>query len=83
MSTMISAVPKAKSIYQTNDLTLASFLRCCNFELSNIKNYNGRTIFVFEDSPELRSAILDYANDAVVAVRTFSSTMRDLKAITR
>ncbi|HET9480029.1 MAG TPA: cytochrome D1 domain-containing protein, partial [Pyrinomonadaceae bacterium] len=49
----------------------------------NIKQNNGRTLFVFEESPELRTAILDFANDAVVAVRSFCSTMRDLKAITR
>ena len=49
----------------------------------NIKQNNGRTLFSFQESPELRLAILDYANDAVVAVRSFCSTMRDLKAITR
>ncbi|HVF22825.1 MAG TPA: cytochrome D1 domain-containing protein, partial [Pyrinomonadaceae bacterium] len=36
-----------------------------------------------QESPELRKAILDFANDAVIAVRSFCSTMRDLKAITR
>lgn len=75
--------PERKTTYQTNDLALASFLRCRSFQIANIKESGGRTAFVFEDTPELRAAVLDYANDAVVAVRTFSSTMRDLKAITR
>ena len=51
--------------------------------IENIKQNNGRTLFIFQESPELRSAILDFANDAAIAVRSFCSTMRDLKAITR
>ncbi|MDT5293466.1 MAG: hypothetical protein QOJ76_346 [Acidobacteriota bacterium] len=69
--------------YETSDLMLASFLRCRNFNIEDIKRHSSRTIFVFEDSPQLRHAIIDYANDATVAVRSFCSTMRDLKAITR
>src|SRR5688572_20245675 len=72
-----------KENYQTTDLTLTSFLRCRGFQIESIKQNNGRTLFVFQESPELRTAILDFANDAVVAVRSFCSTMRDLKAITR
>jgi hypothetical protein len=69
--------------YDTTDLTLASFLRARNFTISNIRRQNGKTVFVFEDTPQLRGAVLEYANDGSVSVRTFCSTMRDLKAITR
>ena len=69
--------------YDTSDLTLASFLRCRSFTINNIRRQNGKTIFVFEDSPRLRDAVLEYANDGSVSVRTFCSTLRDLKAITR
>lgn len=69
--------------YQTTDLTLTSFLRCRGFQIESIKQNNGRTLFIFQESPELRTAILEFANDASVAVRSFCSTMRDLKAITR
>jgi hypothetical protein len=69
--------------FDTPDLTLASFLRCRDFKISNIRRQNGRTVFVFEDTPQLRSAVLEYANDGSVSVRTFCGTMRDLKAITR
>src|ERR1044071_3929673 len=72
-----------KQTYQTTDLTLTSFLRCRGFAIESIKQNNGRTLFIFQESPELRKAILDFANDAVIAVRSFCSTMRDLKAITR
>jgi hypothetical protein len=70
-------------VYETTDLTLASFLRCRNFQINNIRRTNGRTTFVFDDSPQLRSTVLEYANDGNVSVRSFCSTMRDLKAITR
>ena len=69
--------------YETTDLTLASFLRCRSFAINNIRRQNGRTVFVFDDTPLLRTAVLEYANDAAVSVRSFCSTMRDLKAITR
>lgn len=80
---MDSSAPELKQSYQTTDLTLTCFLRCRGFAIENIKQTNGRSLFIFQESPELRRAILDYANDEVVAVRSFCSTMRDLKAITR
>lgn len=72
-----------RQAYETTDLTLASYLRCRNFQIENIKRQQGRTTFVFADTSELRLALLDYANDGPVSVRSFCSTMRDLKAITR
>lgn len=69
--------------YDTSDLMLASFLRCRSFLINNIRRQNGKTFFVFEDTSQLRNAVLDYANDGSVSVRSFCSTMRDLKAITR
>lgn len=69
--------------YETTDLTLASFLRSRSFHIEDIKRCNGRATFVFADTPELRSAVLDFANDGPVSVRTFCNTLRDLKAITR
>jgi hypothetical protein len=69
--------------YDTSDLSLASFLRCRSFPINDIRRQNGKTVFVFEDSTQLRNAVLEYANDGSVSVRTFCSTLRDLKAITR
>src|SRR5215213_9089447 len=82
-NTMNSVLPESNPSYQTTDLTLTSFLRCQGFAIENIRQNNGRTLFIFQESPELRRAILDFANDSAVAVRSFCSTMRDLKAITR
>lgn len=79
----MSPVKPPAQTYETSDLTLASFLRCRSFAINDIRRLNGRTVFVFDDTPPLRSAVLEYANDAAVSVRSFCSTMRDLKAITR
>ena len=69
--------------FRTSDLTLASFLQCRGFAIAALTRENGKTSFDFEDSTELRGAVLEYANNGSVAVRTFCGTMRDLKAITR
>jgi DNA-binding beta-propeller fold protein YncE len=81
--TVDSISSKPKQTYQTSDLTLTSFLRCRGFQIENIRQNNGRTLFSFPESPELRLAILDFANDSTINVRSFCSTMRDLKALTR
>jgi hypothetical protein len=73
----------ARAPFETTDLMLASFLRCRSFAIEELKRQNGKTVFVFDDSTQLRQSLLDYANDGTVAVRSFCSTMRDLKAITR
>ena len=79
----MNSIETGQRTYDTTDLTLASFLRCRSFNINNIKRQNGKTVFVFEDSSQLRDAVLEYANDGSVSVRTFSNTLRDLKAITR
>lgn len=70
-------------LFETSDLNLASFLRCRDFTIQDIRRENGRAVFVFADSPELHCAVLEFANDGLIPVRSFSNTLRDLKAITR
>lgn len=83
MKNMMNPSQTSHRSYDTTDLTLASFLRSRNFRIEDIKRTNGRATFVFADTPELRAAVLDFANDGPVSVRTFCNTLRDLKAITR
>lgn len=80
---MMNPSADARRFFETTDLTLASFLRCRGFQIESFKRQNGRTSFIFADAPPLRQAVLDFANDGAVAVRSFCGTMRDLKAITR
>lgn len=50
--------------FETPDLNLASFLRCGTSTIVRLKRQNQtKTIFMFEDSPELRHAIVEYANE--------------------
>ncbi len=70
-------------LFETSDLNLSSFLRCRNFPIVDIFRQDGRSIFAFAESPELRRAVLEYANDGPVQVRSFCSTLRDLKGMTR
>jgi hypothetical protein len=74
---------ESQTVFRTSDLTLASFLRSRGLTIGELNRQDGKTSFVFADSKELRAAVLDYANDGRVAVRTFCGTLRDLKAITR
>ena len=48
-------------MYQTTDLTLTSFLRCRGFHIENIKQVNGRTLFIFQETPELRTIAPNHA----------------------
>ncbi len=80
---MTNVSPHCRPAYDTPDLHLASFLRCRGFTIADLRRESNRTFFVFQDSPELRRAIVDYANDGVVGVRLFCNTLRDLKSLTR
>lgn len=80
---MMNPSDNSHQLFETSDLNLASSLRCVSFEIQDIKRQSGKTVFVFSDCSELRRAILDFANDGAVAVRSFCNTVRDLKGITR
>jgi hypothetical protein len=55
MKTIVESISSGlKQTYQTTDLTLTSFLRCRGFQIENIKQNNGRTLFIFPESSELR-----------------------------
>lgn len=70
--------------YETTDINLTSFLRCRKFPILKIKREGEtRVLFMFHNSPELHKAIVEYANDGDVPVRSFSNTLRDLKSLVR
>jgi hypothetical protein len=69
--------------FETSDLNLASYLRCRAFTITDLRRDNGKAVFSFADSSALRNAVLEFANDGPVPVRSFCNTLRDLKAIVR
>lgn len=70
-------------LFETSDLNLSSFLRCRGFHIVDILRQGDRAIFVFGNSQELHRAILEYANDGAIGVRSLCNTLRDLKGIAR
>lgn len=74
---------RLQATFETFDLNLASFLRCRGLVIGDIYDSGGRAVFVFKDRTELRQAVLDYANDGPIGVRSFCNTLRDLKALIR
>lgn len=73
-----------EAVFETSDLNLASFLRCRAYGITDIRQEGeNRTVFVFRATPDLHDAVLDYANDSQIGVRSFCSTLRDLKSLTR
>ena len=80
---MMNFSENTRQLFETADLNLASFLRCRNFTIEDIQRQNVKTVFVFADSAELHRAMLEFANDGAVGVRSFCNTLRDLKGITR
>ncbi len=72
------------AVFETSDLNLASFLRCRAYSFTDIRHEgDNRTVFVFRATPDLHNAVLDYANDSQIGVRSFCNTLRDLKSLTR
>ena len=69
--------------FKTSDLNLAAYLRCCNFDIEEIKHYRAKAIFAFKDTQSLQKAIMDYANNSKVPARTLCNTLRDLKGLIR
>lgn len=70
--------------FETSDLNMASFLMCRSHNLIELRrDRDGRSCFVFEDTEALHNELLEFANDGKVSVRSFCSTLRDLKAMTR
>ncbi len=54
--------------YATTDLPLAAFLSALGHQLIAVRSDRGRGVFVFEDSPELQDATLNWSNDEPVRI---------------
>jgi len=69
--------------YATTDLSLSAFLQTLGHEIVEVRNQNGRGVFVFVETPELHEDILRWGNNKAVSiqVRGFVNGMRDLKGL--
>ncbi len=69
--------------YATTDLSLSAFLQTRGHKIVKVTNRDGRGVFVFADSRELREDILRWGNNEAVSikVRSFVNALRDLKGL--
>ncbi|HUU25093.1 MAG TPA: DUF5659 domain-containing protein [Methyloceanibacter sp.] len=69
-------------LFDTRDFYLACFLRCTGYELIDLRAEGRRKVFVFRDRPTRRNDVLAFYRDgAAVRPLTFSSTIKDMKAL--
>ncbi len=72
-----------ENTYATTDLSLSAFLQARGHKIVKVLNRDGRGVFVFADSRELREDILRWGNNEAVRirVRSFVNGLRDLKGL--
>lgn len=73
----------ATAQYATADLSLSAFFVARGHKLIDVRHHNGRGVFVFEDTSQLRQDILRWGNDDSVPIRVrgFVNSLRDLKGL--
>lgn len=65
------------------DLYISSYLKAKGFPLQNADlDFQGRTIFHFGETPELKKALMDYyANTALVSPSAFIEAFKALRSL--
>lgn len=78
---MSREVPPQSSSFK--DLYISSYLKAKGFPLQNADlDSQGRTIFHFEETPELKKALMDYyANLALVSPSAFIEAFKSLRSL--
>ncbi|MFB0507443.1 MAG: DUF5659 domain-containing protein [Thermodesulfobacteriota bacterium] len=65
-----------------SDLALAAFLSSRGYEILGIKGNGKKSLFVFEDTPQLEQDVLKYFNrQGMVDALTYGEVLRNLKAL--
>jgi len=79
------AIPKETTPQITcfKDLYLSSYLKAKGFPLNDAQtDEQGRTLFIFAETPELTKALRDYyANTALVSPSTFIEAFKSLRSL--
>ena len=68
--------------FLTDDIYLASYLLCLNFNFLGSENTNSNSNYLnikFENSPELKQAVNDFSSNADIPILTFLNSFRRLK----
>ncbi|MCK4529838.1 MAG: hypothetical protein KAU44_01560 [Candidatus Marinimicrobia bacterium] len=71
-----------KNIIELNDFYSAAYLIAAGYEMKDIYRVSNQSTFVFEGTPEAKSALGDYyAMDAMVNASTYAQEIKKLKNI--
>ena len=71
-----------REAFETRDFYLACFLRCTGYDLIDLRAEGRRKIFIFRDRPSRRDDVLAFYGDgAAVPPLSFSTTIKDMKAL--
>jgi transcriptional regulator with XRE-family HTH domain len=71
-----------QTVFETGDFYLACFLRGTGYDLVDLREKDGRKVFVFRDRSTRRDDVLAfYSEKAVVVALAFSSTISDMRAL--
>ena len=68
--------------FETRDFYLACFLRCTGYKLIDLRAEGRRKVFVFRDRSTRRKDVMAfYGDEAAVPPLTFSSIIKNMKAL--
>lgn len=64
------------------DIALVTYLVCENFKIKKIERHKFKSLFIFDETKELKEAMLIFFNhEARVDPLKFSETLRNLKSL--
>lgn len=74
--------------WDVDDLWLAAFLLTNHVKLTKVEKkrdsqFRERTIFIFENSPELKDFLIEYVNDGYVRVKSYKSAVFECRILTK
>ena len=68
--------------FSTSDISLAAYLKCLDYKISNIKKLGSKITFIFKDSPKRKQDVIKFFNDeGICKVNAYSKSLKDLKGL--
>jgi hypothetical protein len=69
------------SLYKTPDLYLSAYLLTKGITLTGTERAEGRTLFLFQDTGEVKELLQQYYGNALIPALSFKSSLRELKSL--
>ncbi len=83
MEGILNEMSSHQTEFHTTDLALASFLLAVGNSLIDIRGMGSKGVFVFTESPKLRTDVVRWTNDELTPLRarSFLNGFRNLKGV--